>query len=546
MNETFDLDDELESEVTAVLRRTAAIAQNQPWDVRPEDFKTAKPGFGRGHWSGRRTAVVAVVAAMSIAAVVVPLALRSQPASTPSQTGPHLRPGSLVDTAATPKGWSPVAYYGLQLSVPSSWFIESRGSEICGGGAAGMVFVGRAVGFPTGMGCALKPNLVSMTAVSQRPPALDRTITVNGIAVGVSPTPDATPSRVEWAFGVEVVASGPLATMVLGTLTRSPLAVALSGLEAGAPAAWPEIAYGGLEFAVPDNWQQVQSPSWGGGCQYGIQADTVVLSSARYLGGMPSCPGPIATAGFFAARAGLLVGTGNFATQDVTPGKRCLDLHGLSACVEAGSATDGLLTLLVRWPGEDRRALVEIGLAGSGATSLEILDSIRPLPVEASECSPAHLSPRVAGEATRVKTETVLAIALTNTSSASCSLEGYPTITWELFINDKPPAKPNVTALQTDESLESFYGAGFVVSRGPQHPVVVAPGKSAMFYLALSRSNSGVTPACSDTIESGTVTLPGWSASVGLIPGALPPTCLWTPFAVSPIGLEGAAPFPAP
>ena len=57
------------------------------------------------------------------------------------------------------------------------------------------------------------------------------------------------------SLGVEAQASGPLASRVLGTFTRSPRAVALAGGRApGVPRSWHRVTFGGVSVAVPAIW----------------------------------------------------------------------------------------------------------------------------------------------------------------------------------------------------------------------------------------------------------------------------------------------------
>ena len=145
----------------------------------------------------------------------------------------------------------------------------------------------------------------------------------------------------------------------------------------------------------------------------------------------------------------------------------------------------------------------------------------------------SHISPHV----------DVFAIGMTNSSAAPCSVAGYPTITWEMLVNETPPETPDTKAVQTDEAMPGFYGPGFVPSSGPNDPVVIGPGQSAMFYLMVEDGSSAgeSSDACSDTIDSAMITFSGWPTTVSM--GALP-TCPGNPFWVSPVGLEGSSPFP--
>ena len=72
---------------------------------------------------------------------------------------------SLVDVAATPRGWSPVAYQGGQISVPSRWFVENPGT-ICGQRDQGRVFIAEPVRTLTTLGCGPAANVVTIRVAS--------------------------------------------------------------------------------------------------------------------------------------------------------------------------------------------------------------------------------------------------------------------------------------------------------------------------------------------------------------------------------------------
>jgi hypothetical protein len=131
---------------------------------------------------------------------------------------------------------------------------------------------------------------------------------------------------------------------------------------------------------------------------------------------------------------------------------------------------------------------------------------------------------------------------LKNTSATRCTLEGYPTITWELRANGRGAATPDIVALQSDEPMSDYYGPGFVAGNSAQ--INVAPDKNAMFYLALDKAFSSVSSAvCSETTETAVMSFPGWSTSLAISSNVELPRCPGSPFGVSPVGLEGSGPF---
>jgi hypothetical protein len=168
---------------------------------------------------------------------------------------------------------------------------------------------------------------------------------------------------------------------------------------------------------------------------------------------------------------------------------------------------------------------------------------------DVAECAPSDLAGGDPGWGSRiVETDSsVLAMALMNSSSVPCSLAGYPAITWQLLVNETPPETPDTAAVQTDEAMPGTYGPGFVPSAGPTDPVVIEPGHSAAFYLMLEDDSSSVasSDACANTLDTASVSFPGWSTPLPLGSEGLP-TCPGNPFWVSPVGLEGSSPFPPP
>lgn len=294
----------------------------------------------------------------------------------------------LADVAATPKGWSPISSGNVQISVPSSWLVYN---DDCSNDVAGIVFVAEPPRVMSNTGCTTPANVVSIGAARRSSITHGRTAVVNDIHVSIGwSRAGTTLTYTEWALGMEVTASGPLAQRVLRTITHSPLSVVLGSDIYGTPEAWRTVIFGGLEFSVPGNWQ-VTHVSWWGGCPYDIAANTLQLSAAQSISS-PSCPAPPTNAGYEAAVAGMVVGAGPKLTASSTQGDRCVRRDRLRICVEPvvlnGSYSSelhlGLLTAEVFLPGTIRPDLVEIGLAGSGITPLRIFDSLRPAETPAS------------------------------------------------------------------------------------------------------------------------------------------------------------------
>ena len=331
----------------------------------------------------RRWTAAALSAVAAAAAIALPLGLlapHSRPAPFPvgPRAGHHV---PLTDTAATPRAWAPVAFGDAQISVPAKWNVETPGSAACGGGARGMVFAGLAPSvrhLRRATGCGLPANVAAIVPASGPVPpgAAGAARMINTIeAFPVHPD-----GRYEGylvpSLRVRVLARGPLAARILRTLTRSPLSVVLAGGQRmPVPGSWRWHTFGGIRFAAPGAWPVRRDDLWGG-CGTGVDAGTVRLTTAHRAPVM-SCPAVVPTAGNMSAIPGVVVGAGRYAQVGFTAvAPRCpLDLHGMAGCVL--DTQRGVLTLGVFLPGGRHSIIVEIGLAGNGATARTIVDSVR-------------------------------------------------------------------------------------------------------------------------------------------------------------------------
>lgn len=329
--------------------------------------------------SRRRLTVAALAGVAVICAVALPATLLSpRPVAPSGIVAPRQVP--LSDPSLTPPGWSPVAYLGAQISVPSSWRVGSR--PVCGRGPQGAVIEGAAFarvadGSPSG--CPRPANIVFM--LPGKAPAgsgHSRPGTVTG-SMGFHPR-----ASHGWAssrvLGVTVVARGPLAGRVLATLTPSPLSVVLAGgPRFPVPRSWRWHNFGGIRFAAPGSWGLEKDDTWGD-CHGPIQARTTRLTTATHFLAL-GCALVVPTAGWAAAIPGIVVAAGRFAA--FAPGAltypltaSCTMLRGMRACADWSSGV--LLALTIHPPGRPKPILVEIGLASTGATARMIFDSIRP------------------------------------------------------------------------------------------------------------------------------------------------------------------------
>lgn len=373
---------ELEREVKAMLSARAEQAERPAALVEKVESLL---------WRKRRRRMM-VSAALSgpalVIAIILPLALlpARSPITAPRQgPGPATSPPGgtaipVVDTAATPAGWAPVAFGDAQVSVPASWLLESIGTS-CGPHIQGMAFVNQQIEIQAfrAMGCQLAPNVVSIGPAPRGPAPRPGPATrvVNGIPVTVATARPQTTRYLLPELGVQVTARGPLARRVLATLTRSPLSVALAtGPTSPAPRTWRWYNFGGVGFAAPASWPKLTSTPYL--CWPFIQPRSVALLTTRNTG--VSCPAPPGTAGWAAGQLGIELDSGQAAaSQDVQiEPALCLRLHGLRACISQQPGSLGWLTLSAFPPGASSPTIVRIGLAGSGVVSREILDSIGP------------------------------------------------------------------------------------------------------------------------------------------------------------------------
>jgi hypothetical protein len=328
----------------------------------------------RWRWTASALSALAVAAAITF-----PLAFLSsgtrimQGAGRPPAGSPQAR----TDTAATPRGWAPVAYGAAQISVPSGWELAS--SPVCGRAVRGYVVIGTtatslAVRNPR---CEQAPN---MAAIQVLRPGQGQTHRrsgyVNGIPVlGGQPAARGYAAFLAPTLHVLITVRGPLASKVLGTLTRSPLSVVIgSGPHHAVPRSWAWHSFLGVSFAAPGGWALVRNGHWG--CPYFTASATVVLIPAANFQ-RPRCPVVLPKVGLAAPRSGMVVGVG--LDRAAKPGyDGCRMMHGLRACYQESPFNGGLLEVQVFLPGRQRTTLVQIGLAGSGLIARTIFESIRP------------------------------------------------------------------------------------------------------------------------------------------------------------------------
>jgi hypothetical protein len=153
-------------------------------------------------WS-KRCRGVAVASVLAVA-----IALSGCLLSTGAASATHMAP--LPEVSLTPRGWSPVSLAGVQISVPSGWFIEDPGYT-CGGGVHGLVSINQTPALPpSDTGCPLPPNTVELSTPASTALSNSHRIVINSIsaterAIGSG----STATEVVHALGVDVEALGP-------------------------------------------------------------------------------------------------------------------------------------------------------------------------------------------------------------------------------------------------------------------------------------------------------------------------------------------------
>ena len=240
--------------------------------------------------------------------------------------------------------------------------------------------------------CPFEPVDVNTVTLESLPPGVStsgrKSATVNGIKVfeAAGTGPMAVDALVP-SLGVEVQANGPLATKILGTLSRSARAVALAGGRAPrVPRSWRRITDGGLRVRVPAAWPVHHVTDWGSACQ--PPSELTVSSSSQPSVTLdegkepPPVPCPLAIDADQPIPTpvnGLTIDPGpDGPLSGATSFGPCKSIHGLQVCPARGELEqNGGLVLRVRTPSGATVAVV-IGLAGKGKTARTILYSLRP------------------------------------------------------------------------------------------------------------------------------------------------------------------------
>jgi hypothetical protein len=351
------------------------------------------------------TVVIAVAlsvfaSAQTFAAPTVPVTAKALPA---------------VDLPATPAGWVPVAYGDAQISVPAGFNVFYLDSECGSILRPGTVLVGDG-SVPNCSFGTIQPNgtLIHFSPLTRNPAVWknEKPMRLNGLSVYLGPGMDPYLSGygLEYeandyivpSLDIEVAGVGPLAKLVLNTVTRSPRAVALaSGASPVVPSSWQQVTSAGVRFSVPPNWpisRTEVTPGLGDICKtlgVAFASTAVTLSTDARPMVLPPCayfpptPQP--------PENGVQVDSGLRTEPMVTLSfsAHCLVLHGLTSC-PATSPAFSILVLRLNVPGRDKPVFFSIGLAGNGMVARTILYSL------GNAASPSRTVPERTGVVTGV------------------------------------------------------------------------------------------------------------------------------------------------
>lgn len=283
------------------------------------------------------------------------------------------RPAPVVDQAATPPGYLPVAYGDAQISVPSTWALVAGGAEGCGT-ANGAVVLGEGEWCPPSMNMSRPETTIATLQMSQEAAAgQGPPVVINGIATYA---PGVEALFVIPALHSTLLFHGTPPTQVLQSLTYSPRSVVLSGgTPPPVPRSWHWLSFGGLRFAVPANWhvgRVSHAPACGSDIVLSVPGVTLATAPPLPI----SCPAPLSDFRPVPQVSGIEVD--DFDDRGVSDtGLACADpmqINSLHICIDKSPAY-GVLVAQVENSGR-RMLTIRIGLNGSGINARTVLYSI--------------------------------------------------------------------------------------------------------------------------------------------------------------------------
>ncbi|MGO9659481.1 MAG: hypothetical protein ACLP7F_14150 [Acidimicrobiales bacterium] len=305
-------------------------------------------------------------------------------------TGPAQLSAPVASPSVAARGWGPLAYGDAQVDTPASWPVVYPGSDLCGPvGGGGVVLLGS---FGTSSWCgpnvsapvgqSSPPNLVRFGPLASpggTPAAGHLSMTINGLRVyegvlhgQISGTVYSVPS-----LGVELMASGPLAPRVIGSLAPSVREVVLrQRVTSAAPGTWRSMSFAGLRFSVPPRWPVYQT-AYAFECDppdNAFSAPAVTLDTGTNMARLP-CPYPVPARH---GANGVQIDEGSVAAPNPAAADGLsLVVNGLQMYLEAAYPFSSLV-LDVELPGRSTPVRVTIGL-GTASTAGAVLGSITAL-----------------------------------------------------------------------------------------------------------------------------------------------------------------------
>ncbi len=286
--------------------------------------------------------------------------------------------------------WAPLAYGDARIRAPEPWPVVYPGSDMCGpDGTGGVVLLGA---FGTSSWCGPNPTAASAPRspsnvvrfgpiASHGGPYVPQgpSTTIDGIRVYESVRHGAVSGTVYSApaLGVELMASGPLAPRIIGSLAPSVRDEILQPRTTASPAgSWRSMSFAGLRFAVPPSWP-VARTAYAFGCaptDVAFSGPSVTLATDTNTARLP-CPY------FLPARPGtngLQIDQGSGAAPNTVPqGAPAIAVNGLKMYVDEACPFSSLV-VYVDLPGVAMPVRITIGL-GTARTAGAVLGSIAKL-----------------------------------------------------------------------------------------------------------------------------------------------------------------------
>jgi hypothetical protein len=394
----------LNEEVSRRLQAAAALVDPLADELGISALRETSPA--RRRLRAPRVALVAAVClSLALAGTLVGLAGRS--ASPSKRIRPASPPPIRVDLAATPKGWFPVDYGDLQLSVPGDWLVVTS-TRAC---PSESVITAMEHVAPVKCHRGFLVSNVPVLAVggahflTSTRGYSERRLMVNGIEVVVESPPRSgeTTVAVVPSLGVGFEWRSPKVTIVIRTVTWSPRAALLTrGAPARTPTSWRSTLLDGVELSVPGSWTR-HTGSWVPNCDptpFIFPVGPRILEELREDEKSGICGGPgvgEANSGlvpFAAGPSGVVAVEGPTAATLVdkvdTP-LTCRRSRSLQVCIDPGSGSTLLMSV-----SQDGVVLmaIELTLRANGVVDREIYDSIRP----AGTPAPGAVEPKEQGQ----------------------------------------------------------------------------------------------------------------------------------------------------